>query len=171
MNREDSNTLFSERQRFTQVWLWILLLGLIGVFIFGIVQQVILGHPFGSKPGSDGSLIIGLLIILLVSLLMYSFRLETDIKSEGIYVRFAPFHRNPKFYPWNIIQQSYIRRYNPILEYGGWGLRGLGKNRALNVSGNKGIQLVMQDGLKLLIGTKHADEATEALKRSGHLTK
>lgn len=57
------------------------------------------------------------------------------------------------------------------MDYGGWGFRfGLfGKGRALNVSGNKGIQLVLTDGTRLLIGTNKPDEARQALQLIGHL--
>ena len=43
-------THFEERQRFTQVWLWALLLGVSGLMLWGFVQQIVLGRPWGSKP-------------------------------------------------------------------------------------------------------------------------
>jgi hypothetical protein len=43
----------------------------------------------------------------------------------------------------------------------------MGGNRALNMSGNKGIQLVTIDGLKMLIGTQKADEVTQILQKHG----
>ena len=166
----DNKILFSERQRFKQIWLWLILLGVNGLFIFGLTKQVILGHQFGDKPMSNIGLIIVTILTLLLSFLFLNLRLETNIKSDGIYVRLFPFHLTFKYYPWDKINQSFVRKYNPIGEFGGWGLRGLGKNRALNVSGDKGIQLVTQDGSKILIGTNKADEATEILKQLGHLT-
>ncbi|WP_204320176.1 hypothetical protein, partial [Klebsiella oxytoca] len=74
------------------------------------------------------------------------------------------------YYPWDKINQSFVTQYNAIGEFGGWGLRGLGKNKAFNISGDKGIQIVTQDGSKILIGTNKADEAMEVLKQLGHLT-
>jgi hypothetical protein len=77
-----------------------------------------------------------------------------------------------KKYSWDKIAKSFVRQYNPIIEYGGWGLRlGLfGKNRAYNISGKEGIQLVFHDHKKLLVGTNKPEEATNALKKAGHLT-
>jgi hypothetical protein len=57
-----------------------------------------------------------------------------------------------------------VREYRPLAEYGGWGVRGFGKNRALNVSGNFGLQLVMKDGAKMLIGTQKPQELEDFLK-------
>lgn len=166
----ENKIFFSERQRFKQIWLWIILLGINGFFIFGLIKQVILEKQFGDKPMSDIGLFIVTTLTLFLSFLFFNLRLETKIKTDGIYVRFFPFQLNFKHYPWDRLNQSFVRKYNPIGEYGGWGLRGLGKNKALNVSGDKGIQLITQDGSKLLIGTNKADEATETLKRLGHLT-
>jgi hypothetical protein len=39
-----------------------------------------------------------------------------------------------------------------------------GKNRALNVSGSFGLQLVMKDGAKMLIGTQKPQELEDFLK-------
>ncbi len=158
--------MFSETQRFKQIWLWIILLGINGLFIFGLTKQVILGKQFGDNPLSNWGLIIVTTLIFLFSLLFLNLKLDTYIKTDGIYVRFFPLHFNYKYFSWDSINQSFVRQYNPIGEYGGWGIRGFGKNRALNISGNKGIQLIKKDGSRLLIGTKKADEVTEILKKT-----
>lgn len=88
----DKQVLFSEKQRFNQIWLWVILLGLTALFLFGLVKQVVLGEPFGTKPMPDGGLILVNLLLILLSLLFKSLRLETYIKWDGIYVRFFPFH-------------------------------------------------------------------------------
>ncbi len=161
---------FSEKQRFKKYWVWLILFGLNGLFIFGLIKQVILGYQFGDKPMSNMGLIVVTILALLLSVLFFNFRLETNITTDGIYVRFFPFQLKFKFYSWKKIDQSFVREYHPIAEFGGWGIRGFSKNRAFNVSGNKGIQLIMQDGSKILIGTNKADEAKEILKQLGHLT-
>lgn len=54
----DKAILYSERQRFKQWWLWLILLGVNGLFLFGVFKQVIGGQPFGDKPMSDAGLLI-----------------------------------------------------------------------------------------------------------------
>ncbi|MBK8703741.1 MAG: hypothetical protein IPN33_08970 [Saprospiraceae bacterium] len=63
----------------------------------------------------------------------------------------------------------YVRQYKPIAEFGGWGLRYSmsGKGRALNVSGNMGLQLEFKDGKKLLIGTQKPKEIELVLTNLG----
>lgn len=41
---------FSEIQRFRLKWAWAGVIAVNGLFIYAIVQQVILGKPFGNKP-------------------------------------------------------------------------------------------------------------------------
>lgn len=108
-------------------------------------------------------------VLILFFLLMN--RLETQITTTGIKVRYFPFHLRYKLYPKKIIGLAYVRTYEPIAEYGGWGLRlGLfGRGKAYNIVGNKGIQLVFTDGSKLLIGTQKPDEADAVLQKAGYL--
>ena len=163
----ENEILFSEKQYFKQWWLWLFLHSINVFTLYGIFLQVIDGHQFGSNPMSNTGLIITSAVILLLTFFFGFCRLETQIKKDGIFVRFFPFHLTFRYYGWNIISKSFVRKYSPIGEFGGWGLRGLGKNRALNVSGNKGLQLEFTDNRKLLIGTNSPDEITEILNRIG----
>ena len=172
MALQNSNeTLFKEQQRFKQWWLWLILLAVNGLFIFGFFKQVIGGHPFGDKPMSNTGLIIATSITFLLSLLFLNFRLDTKITNDGIYVRFFPIHIRLKFYSWDQLNQSYIRQYSALTEYGGWGFRiGLGKSgNAFTVSVNKGLQLKFKDNKKLLIGTNKSDQLREILIKIGQL--
>ncbi len=58
-------------------------------------------------------------------------------------------------------------QYRPISQYGGWGIRGFGKNRALNARGNRGVLLTKADGSTLMIGSQKPRELLEALARVG----
>ena len=163
----EEEILFSERQRFKQWWLWLILLGVNGLFLFGMFKQVIGGQQFGDKPMSNQGLLIVTGLTIVLSLLFVNFRLETIIRKDGIYVRFFPFHFKFKNYPWNKLTKCYVRQYSPISEYGGWGLRLglLGKGNAFNVSGDIGLQLEFTDNKKLLIGTNKPEELSEAIKK------
>ena len=165
----DNEVLFSERQQFKQWWLWLILIGINGLYIYGLYKQVVVGQQFGDNPMSNTGLFITYGVIFSLTILFLNFRLDTKIKINGIYVRFFPIHLTFKYYPWNKISKSYVRQYFPIKEYGGWGLRlGLfGKGKAYNVSGDKGLQLEFSDNKKLLIGTNKPDELAETLDKIG----
>lgn len=156
----ESKLLFTETQKFKQLWIWLLLVGVNGIFLYAIYQQIIQGKPMGNNPMSDTGLLIGSIVTLAMTLLFMNFRLDTQIKEDGIYVRFFPFNITYKKYSWDTISKAYIRQYNPIKEYGGWGIRFsfFGKGKALNISGDIGLQLEFKNGKKLLIGTLKGDE-------------
>jgi hypothetical protein len=107
-------------------------------------------------------LIVGVCAYMLMS------RLETQIKDDGVYVRFYPNHRAYKKYTWAQLKAVYVRNYSPLSEYGGWGLKGFKGDRAYNMRGKTGLQLVMNDGSKLLIGTQCGAELEAILRRTGH---
>jgi len=164
----NNTILFSEKQRFNQWWLWVILLGINGLIGYGVLSQVVLGKPFGEKPAGNVELVLIFLLTLVIMFFFVLLRLETMIRSDGIYVRFFPFHISFKYFPWDRIRKSYVRKYSPIMEYGGWGLRGIGKNKALNVSGNQGLQLELDENRKLLIGTRKPEEISRILQTTRH---
>lgn len=161
----ENQLIFSETQRFKKWWVWLILLSLIGLYSYGVVSQVFIGRPFGQKPMSDSILLLTLGLILLISILIYNIRLDTEIRKDGVHVRFFPFHLRYRFYSWDSIRHVQVRKYNAIIEYGGWGFRLglLGKGKALSISGDQGLQLEFNDDKKLLIGTKKPKEMEEAI--------
>ncbi|MCX6243228.1 MAG: DUF6141 family protein [Bacteroidetes bacterium] len=165
----DEDILFKERQRFKQWWIWLAFLGINALFLYAVYVQVICGKPFGNNPAPDAVLIIIMVMTILLSVFFFSFNLTTVVKDDGIYVRFFPFHFSFRHYSWEMISKAYVRQYNPIGEYGGWGYRlGIfGKGKAWNVSGNKGLQLEFNNKKKLLIGTKKPDELAAVLTKMG----
>lgn len=130
-----------------------------------MISQLFFGIQFGNKPASNWELILVSMFILILSGFFICFRLQTEIKEDGIYVRFFPLHLKFRFYSWNDIDKVYIRTYKPLKEYGGWGIKGTRANKAFNVSGKEGLQLELKDGKKLLIGTKRTSELNELLIR------
>ena len=92
-------------------------------------------------------------------------KLEPEVRTDGLYVRYFPFHINFKRFGADDLNKYYARKYRPIWEYGGWGIRGsFGKGKAYNVSGNKGVQLVFKNGRQLLIGSQRAEELEKAIR-------
>lgn len=156
--------LFEESQRFTQKLFRIILLLISGLFLYAFVQQVLIGQPFGNKPLSDKGIIAAIVFLSVFNLLFYSMRLVTTIDEEAISVRFYPFHFFPKRFEWNQLQDVIIREYNPMKEYGGWGLRGFGSKKIMTVSGNWLVEVVFVNGQSLLIGTKKPEEMRSALE-------
>jgi hypothetical protein len=156
--------IFKEEQKFTQIWLHALLIVSFVPVLIMIARDWIQSTDHDSKVG----LITVIGSILLVYGLIYSLKLKTRIDEKGIYYRFIPFHLSVKFISWDDLKSAYIRKYNPISEYGGWGIKG-GKlwNKsngvAFNVKGDIGLQLELISGKKILIGTQQEEEIKRVL--------
>lgn len=159
----ENKILFSEKQKFNQWWIWPFFVLTTGLFLYGCVQQLFYKIPFGDNTMSDSGLIFSTVAISSISVLFFVFRLETNITEEAIYLRFFPLHLKYRKYLWTDIETAEVRTYKPILEYGGYGIRGFGNNRAFNIAGKTGLQLVFKDGRKLLIGTQKANQLIEIL--------
>lgn len=162
---EAKKTIFEEKQYFRQIWLWIMVLAVNGVFLYGLFRQLVQKQEFGNKPMSDLALIMLNLFNLTLTCFLLFVRLETKITEEGVYYRYYPLQHFRKII-WGRIGQAYVRRYSPLREFGGWGLRiGWKKGMAYNVSGNQGLQLVYDQGRHLLLGTARPGELEAVLKK------
>ncbi|WP_139420252.1 hypothetical protein [Chryseobacterium mulctrae] len=106
---------FTEKQRFTQWWLWLLLSAVMIYTIYNFIEDRQYFSPL--------ELAISILIPILVIILFLVIRLETKIDEQGISVRFFPFQITFRYYPWRNIKKAYVRKYSPLTEYGGWGMR------------------------------------------------
>lgn len=154
---------FSEKQRIRNPLIWIFLIIVNCIIIYIILKNI---SPSGnSEEIWVPAVAIGMLI--LSTLLIYMMSLETEIRSDGIYFRFYPFQLKFNGISKEHINSIFLRKYNPIKEYGGWGYRVsvTGKGKALNVSGNDGIQIIYNNNKKLLIGTRKPEDAEMILKQ------
>lgn len=167
---ESNRVYFREVQRFRQIWLWILFLPisllLVILFGYGMLKQLVLGQPWGTKPMSDtGLAIVGSLMILLgigLLYLFYALKLVTKVRDDGIFIHYSFLsHQKISF---EEINHYKVQTYNPIRDYGGWGIRCGRKGKAYNVSGNRGVQLEFSNGEQLLIGSQRPEELARAIE-------
>jgi hypothetical protein len=147
--------IYRERQRWTQPWLWAVILGGTALIWYGAYRQIVRGDPWGSNPAGDGLLVIVWVVVGVVLPSIFLFGgLTTEVRSNGIYVRFAPFHLRWRGWEFDEIEGVELRRYSPLREYGGWGIRVGQRGWAYNVRGNMGVQLTLRTGERMLIGTQ-----------------
>ena len=167
-----TETLFSETQRLKQWWVRLLLPVITLICLFALVYQVILGKPLGANPPSNGMIIVATVFALIITAIFLSFKLQTEVRADGIYERFYPLQQQYRAYPFTNIKRCYIRSYSSEKEFGGWGARfgTLGHSMAYDISGNKGLQIETTDGEQVLIGTHKYQEFSAALERLGKLT-
>lgn len=155
------NIDFKEEQKFTQWWLWIILIG-IGIFpIFGIYKQLILGEKFGDKPMSDFGLILFCLFTFSIISMFGFMRLKTEIDQDEIRINFFPFVK--KRINWKEIKSVEIVNYGFV----GWGIRLWTKyGTVYNTNGNKGLAIELLNGKKFLIGTQKKNELNVVVEKA-----
>lgn len=169
MDRE----LFKEEQRFDQLWLkvplYVLAIGNVTLLAYGFYHQLIAGEPWGDNPMSDAGLVfVTCLVFLIWGAVFFLFektKLSTTIYEKEIRLRFPPFFSKEKIIPIQMIKKMEVRKYNPITEFGGWGLRYGFKGKAYNVKGNVGLQLNFKNGKNLLIGTQKGAQVKWAISK------
>ena len=152
---EPSEVSYSEKQRFRQRWLWMLLLIFPVGSLWALFQEIILGSVFGSNAESIPVLFVLVVISAMFTLFMYTTGLDAEVVEEGLRIRFWPFHLNWMLFPFSSILKAEAVTYSPLAEYGGWGIRYGRKGKAYNVSGNKGVLLSFKDRKNILIGSKN----------------
>jgi hypothetical protein len=135
------------------------------VFGYGMIEQVIFDRPWGERPVSNELLLIIGSVVILFSVAMiylfYSLRLITEVREDGLYIRFYPL--KSKIIPYHSIQSCVARTYKPLSEYGGWGIKYGRSGWAYNIIGDQGVQLELDNGKRILIGSQHAEELEQAI--------
>ncbi|HSH20394.1 MAG TPA: hypothetical protein VLA03_08060 [Draconibacterium sp.] len=164
---------FKEEQRFNQWWLWFLIIASAFVsivpVIYGIYSNEVLAKPWGKSNAGTSELIIFLFVEMVIMggiiLLLLKFRLIVEIKSSGLWFRNPPLSRKWKCIRKEEIERFEIRKYKPVAEYGGWGIKGTSRNKAYNRSGNLGLQLYLKNGHKVLFGTQRKQAIEYAMEK------
>ena len=156
--------VFKEEQRFTQTWLIVLLA------VSVIVPIVVITKTYLEENSkiTTNEFVLTLLGIAVSIAFIFFFKLRTNIDEKGIQYQFSPFHLKMKLIKWEEITKTQVRSYDPISEYGGWGIKGGSfwnkeKGKCVNISGDIGIQVEFKNGKQLLIGTQKKEEATNVL--------
>jgi hypothetical protein len=162
--------VFVEEQRFRQLWV-IVIIAISTIVPIGIILS---DFSDGKTDFNSPAIIIIICITLLPAILIFTFKLNTKIDEIGIHYQFYPFHFSLKTISWSELKVANVRNYDPIGEYGGWGFRSgflwnkSKRGKAINISGDIGIQLEFKNGSKLLIGTQKQAEAKSVLETYHH---
>ncbi|MFN2387352.1 MAG: hypothetical protein ABR576_13880 [Thermoanaerobaculia bacterium] len=104
--------------------------------------------------------------IVLVGVLLL--RLSTTVTRDTVTVQYGPLYTAR--IPISEIARADAIAYRPIRDYGGWGIRGTRRHRAVNARGDQGVLLTRKDGTTLLIGSGRPRELLEALRYAGVAT-
>lgn len=148
---------FHEEQHFHGAILAVLIAALVVVAIVSVVELV------AGRPAQLWLVVIGPLVVGVVAVLLSLSHLDVDVTDEGVTIAFR--------YVWPARRIAFsevvgleVRRYDPLLEYGGWGVRLGPKGWGYMTSGDEGVQLRQRKGLPILIGSTRPQELEAAIR-------
>ncbi len=147
--------IFQETQRFRQVWIWVLILGITGVS---------LGSLFflnRDTPLNIGDLAFPVGMLMLVNCLFLGLTLSTRITENSLSFRYYPFTRWRTF-RFEEIESMELREYNGLWEYGGWGIKWNGDSWSYTTGGKWGV-IVKTTDKKFLLGTQQPEQIRQVI--------
>lgn len=128
---------------------------------------------FAISEGSDRA-VLGLVLPVMFAidgLILANFCvMRTRVDADGLVVTFGLLGLLRFAFRREQIVAAVARRYRPIREFGGWGIRGLGARRALNFRGDRGVELEIERGgnsQRVMIGTERPADLAGALAAIG----
>lgn len=148
----DDPVLLREEQRF-RLWRQRILLAIPPLFLtFIAVRQVAFHIPWKQYPMSNAGLAgLGILLWAVYGRLV-TVRLLTEVRQNELRVGMKGLWRLHRIPLTNIVSMKETT-YDAMRDYGGYGVRSKGRDRAFIASGNRGVILGLADGAKLLIGS------------------
>lgn len=163
--KNPNDVVYREIQRPRQIWFWVLIILAAAYMWYWFFMQIIFDVPIGSNPASDAVTIV-VCVIFGIALPVFMFglvKLIIEVRNDGLYIRFSPFHFHYKQYLFKDIRHYESITYSPLKRFGGWGVRfNLKDETAYNMNGKKGIELKLKHNT-VVIGTQKPDELKKVM--------
>ncbi|RZK42157.1 MAG: hypothetical protein EOO90_08755 [Pedobacter sp.] len=152
---------FQEKQRLNLWWLYILL-GFETIIIGCVLFLDKGGITMAELERTYFAPVFALALPYVIIYFVTRNTLTVQLDSTGLTYRYWPFSRQ-KSISWTGIDKMYLRKYDALGEYGGWGVKHRlwfkMKDKAYIFNDeNVGLQLELSNGRKLLFSTLKADE-------------
>lgn len=154
VRRADVTIEWREVQRFWQNKVVLIILAVVVVASFA-------GTGALAFTGNTEAAPLPLLSIAVIGVTLWM-GLITEVRQDAVHVWLWPlFWRTIRY---DDIVEAEARKYRPLAEYGGWGMRwGIG-GQCWNVSGDVGVQLVLRNGKRVLIGSLESEELARRIR-------
>lgn len=151
---------FSETQSLRQPWLWLLLALFMLVGVYALVLQIFTDQSLGNHPLPTWGLALVVLLVGLLLVTLARLELHTEIDAESIRVDYGFF--GSYRWRWEKVQSVALVHYG-FVGYGKRWSREYGT--VLNAQGRQGLQIILKNGRKFLVGTQENEEMSAVLRR------
>jgi hypothetical protein len=156
-----ANRVFNERQSYRGTWvIYLILLVELPTFIL----MLVLFFSSEEKKEIGIALVFVISILSLVLTLILNIKLETRIDYSGIHFRYLPFIRKWRLIPKNSIISTGVISFNPLLDFGGWGMKTNKTTKLFNITGDQGLLIESNGSKKILLGTLKAEKLKSFLE-------
>jgi hypothetical protein len=162
-----SPVFFHEEQAFRQWHARLVLAMPPAALIFITLRQVVWHRPWGTQPVSNGGLLFLSVLLVLVYLRLITVRLVTDLRPTEIAVGLRGLWRKRRI-PLCQVRAASAVEYDPIRDFGGYGVRSGPRGRAYIARGNRGVELELQDGRKVLVGSQDPVRLAKCITERRH---
>ena len=172
MNQTDGRLLFTESQRFKQAS-WLPLIAVMEGLLVMVISVIMFERPTDHPP--DGSFLwsLGLMVVWVLVLtlpvalgamwLIKSFRLTTEVRTSGLYIRLFPYQLSFHRIELDDLVEIRVRTYRALAEFGGYGRKFGWKGSCYTISGEWGVDLKFAGRRPLLIGSQMPQKLADAL--------
>jgi len=143
-----------------------------GPWLLGAVLAVVglpllfLGVESLDRPVAVVPSIIAIAIFLPILAIFLATRLVVDVTGDEIRVAFH-FLWPAQRIPVTVVRRAHVEHYDPLVQYGGWGVRfAFARGWAFTTGGHDGVLVETTDGKRVMIGSRRAPELEAAISRA-----
>jgi hypothetical protein len=111
--------------------------------------------------------LVAAMAVLAVGVVVYAVALgglTVEVRSDEIALALGSGHVFRKRVPYEQIERLEAVRYRPLVEFGGWGVRGSKQRQAWTARGDRAVVLHLVDGRQLYVGSDHAQRLAERIR-------
>lgn len=153
--------LFTESERMDKTWI---LIPFITTNIITVTVGLFSVIKAKEMTWIEFFIFFSLINIPLLALLIFT-KFKVIIGTSGIAFQLQPFQIKKKTITWNEVSTASVVKYNPMRDYGGWGLKRGKKGLAYTISGSYGVYLEMKEGKNIMVGLKNHQAANEIITK------
>jgi len=137
-------------------------MGLLLVAMVFVVVVTVVAVVF-SRPGDALLLAIAPVVVVLVASLISLSHLDVEVTDRGVSIAFRYLWPTRRIAFGDIVGLE-VKRYRPLIDYGGWGVRLGPAGWAYTTGGNVGVKLRLRKGLPVLVGSARPQELEAAIR-------
>jgi len=128
-----------------------------------LIWQVVLGHPWGKAPMSNGNVIGWTIFVWLIYFRLITIRLVTEIRGGELIVALRGLWRS-RHVALARVQSVEAIDHDPVRDFGAYGIRTVRGTTAYLAGGSGGVRITLADGEKLVVGSQRAGELAALLR-------